>query len=145
MAGGGGNAENGEPEFQIAPMIDVLLVLLIFFMSITTTQVLKIDQDIRLPVAADAKKKENTNAMYEAALNVKWTPNSQKALFKLNTMDLTEEQIVTELTQSKANNPTYRVVIRADKAVPAVEIQKAMTIIGQSGIDDISFSTLNQE
>jgi biopolymer transport protein ExbD len=145
MAGGGGNAENGEPEFQIAPMIDVLLVLLIFFMSITTTQVLKIDQDIRLPVAADAKKKENTNAMYEAALNVKWTPNSQKADIKLDTMDASEEEIVTILNQRKNNNPTYRVVIRADKAVPAVEIQKAMTIIGQAGIDDISFSTLNQE
>jgi biopolymer transport protein ExbD len=145
MAGGGGNAENGEPEFQIAPMIDVLLVLLIFFMSITTTQVLKIDQDIRLPVAADAKKKENTNAMYEAALNVKWTPNSQKADIKLDTMDATEEEIVSILNQRKDSNPTYRVVIRADKAVPAVEIQKAMTIIGQAGIDDISFSTLNQE
>jgi len=145
MAGGGGNAENGEPEFQIAPMIDVLLVLLIFFMSITTTQVLKIDQDIRLPVAADAKKKESSNAMYEAALNVKWTPNSQKAEFKLDTLEFSEEQIVDELNQRKANNPMYRVVIRADKAVPAVEIQKAMTIIGQAGIDDISFSTLNQE
>jgi biopolymer transport protein ExbD len=145
MAGGGGNAENGEPEFQIAPMIDVLLVLLIFFMSITTTQVLKIDQDIRLPVAADAKKKENTNAMYEAALNVKWTPNSQKADIKLDTMDASEEEIVTILNQRKNSNPIYRVVIRADKAVPAVEIQKAMTIIGQAGIDDISFSTLNQE
>lgn len=145
MAGGGGNAENGEPEFQIAPMIDVLLVLLIFFMSITTTQVLKIDQDIRLPVAADAKKKENTNTMYEAALNVKWTPNSQKADIKLDTMDASEEEIVSILNERKNSNPTYRVVIRADKAVPAVEIQKAMTIIGQAGIDDISFSTLNQE
>jgi biopolymer transport protein ExbD len=145
MAGGGGNAENGEPEFQIAPMIDVLLVLLIFFMSITTTQVLKIDQDIRLPVAADAKKKESSNVMYEAALNVKWTPNSQQADIKLDTMEIPEEEIVGILNQRKATNPTYRVVIRADKAVPAVEIQRAMTIIGQAGIDDISFSTLNQE
>ncbi|RYD36183.1 MAG: biopolymer transporter ExbD, partial [Verrucomicrobiaceae bacterium] len=30
MAGGGGGGD-GEPEFQIAPMIDVLLVLLVFF------------------------------------------------------------------------------------------------------------------
>jgi biopolymer transport protein ExbD len=145
MAGGGGNAENGEPEFQIAPMIDVLLVLLIFFMSITSAQVLKIDKDIKLPVAADAKKKENKNAMFEAALNVKWKANEQKAEFKLDELNVEEEQIVEILQQRKANNPTYRVVIRGDKALPAIEVQKAMTIIGQSGIDDISFSTLNKD
>jgi biopolymer transport protein ExbD len=30
-----------DPEFQIAPMIDILLVLLVFFMSISSTQVLQ--------------------------------------------------------------------------------------------------------
>ncbi|MBA3608646.1 MAG: biopolymer transporter ExbD, partial [Chthoniobacterales bacterium] len=44
MAGGGGGTEQGEPEFQVAPMIDVLLVILVFFMTITSTQVLKVDQ-----------------------------------------------------------------------------------------------------
>ncbi|MGH6755164.1 MAG: ExbD/TolR family protein, partial [Bradyrhizobium sp.] len=42
MAGGGGAADSGEPEFQVAPMIDVLLVLLVFFMMITSAQVLKV-------------------------------------------------------------------------------------------------------
>ena len=37
------------------------LVLLIFFMSITSAQVLQIDKDIKLPVAPDAKKKEDKN------------------------------------------------------------------------------------
>jgi biopolymer transport protein ExbD len=145
MAGGGGNAESGEPEFQIAPMIDVLLVLLIFFMSITSAQVLKIDKDIKLPVAEDAKKKEEKTAMFEAALNVKLKPNSREAEFKLDELAVTEEEIVNILSQRRANNPIYRVVIRADRNLPAVEIQKAMTIIGQAGIDDISFSTLNQD
>ena len=143
--GGGGGGGDGEPEFQIAPMIDVLLVLLIFFMSITSAQELKIDKDIKLPVAGDAKKKENKNAMFEAALNVKWKANEQKAEFKLDELNVEEEQIVEILQQRKANNPTYRVVIRGDKALPAIEVQKAMTIIGQSGIDDISFSTLNKD
>jgi biopolymer transport protein ExbD len=106
---------------------------------------LKIDKDIKLPVAGDAKKKENKNAMFEAALNVKWKANEQKAEFKLDELNVEEEQIVEILQQRKANNPTYRVVIRGDKALPAIEVQKAMTIIGQSGIDDISFSTLNKD
>ena len=48
MAGGGGG-RNGEPEFQVAPMIDVLLTILVFFMTITSAQVLKVDKTIQLP------------------------------------------------------------------------------------------------
>ena len=145
MAGGGGSTESGEPEFQIAPMIDVLLVLLIFFMSITSAQVLQIDKDIRLPVAKDAQKRDNKNVLNEAALNVKWKPNEQKAEFKLDDLPATEEEIIAILQQRKEANAGYRVLIRGDKALPAIEIQKAMTMIGQAGIDDISFSTLNQD
>ena len=143
MAGGGGG--DGEPEFQIAPMIDVLLVLLIFFMSITSAQVLRIDKDIKLPVAADAKKKEGKNAMFEAAINVRWLSGQQKSKIKLDDRELPNEEIVEALTQRKNTNPTYRVIIRGDRDVPAVEIQKVMALIAQSGIDDISFSALNQE
>ena len=61
MAGGGGGGE-GEPEFQVAPMIDVLLVLLIFFMSITSSQVLKVDKNISLPVASNGVKRDDKAA-----------------------------------------------------------------------------------
>jgi biopolymer transport protein ExbD len=142
--GGGGGGE-GEPEFQIAPMIDVLLVLLIFFMSITSAQVLRIDKDIKLPVAADAKKKEGKNAMFEAAINVRWLSGQQKSKIKLDDRELPNEEIVEALTERKNSNPTYRVIIRGDRDVPAVEIQKVMALIAQSGIDDISFSALNKD
>jgi len=36
------------------------------------------------------------------------------------------------------------VIIRGDKRLPAVEVQKVMTVIGQSGISDISFSALSK-
>jgi biopolymer transport protein ExbD len=143
--GGGGGGGDGEPEFQIAPMIDVLLVLLIFFMSITSAQVLRIDKDIKLPVAADAKKKEDKNAMFEAAINVRWLAGKQESKIKLDDRELPNDEIVAALTERKNNNPTYRVIIRGDRDVPAVEIQKVMALIAQSGIDDISFSALNQD
>jgi biopolymer transport protein ExbD len=44
----------------------------------------------------------------------------------------------------KQKMPTYRVIIRGDKALPAVEIQKVMAMVAQAEIDDISFSALNQ-
>jgi biopolymer transport protein ExbD len=142
MAGGGGGGD-GEPEFQIAPMIDVLLVLLIFFMSITSAQVLRIDKDIKLPVAADAKKKDK-NTMFEAALNIRWMPAQQEAKIKLDSLELSNEEIIDSLRQRREADQRYRVIIRGDRNVPAVEIQKVMAMIAQAGIDDISFSALNQ-
>ena len=51
-------------------MIDVLLTILVFFMTITSAQVLKVDKSIQLPIAKDAQKKDNTRA--EAIVNVRW-------------------------------------------------------------------------
>ncbi len=147
MAGGGGGGESGEPEFQIAPMIDVLLTLLIFFMSITSAQVLRIDKEIQLPVAPNAKKKDEKNAINEAALNVRWLPQKQESLvtFEDKPYPPSELEALTDkLRDRKDRNPKYRVVIRGDKRLPAVEIQKVMAVVGQAGIDDISFSALNQ-
>jgi len=146
MAGGGGNTESGEPEFQIAPMIDVLLTLLIFFMSITSAQVLRIDKEIELPIASDAKKKDDNQAMNEAALNVRWKAAEQKSLITFEDRQYPEvEPLVDLLKGRKERNPKYRVVIRGDRRMPAVEIQKVMTMVGQAGIDEISFSALNKE
>ena len=145
MAGGGGNTESGEPEFQIAPMIDVLLTLLIFFMSITSAEVLKIDKDIQLPIAPAAKKKDEKQSMNEAALNIRWLPLQQKSLITFEDKPYAEvEPLVDLLRGRKERNSKYRVVIRGDKRMPAIEIQKVMTLVSQAGIDEISFSALNQ-
>lgn len=146
MAGGGGNTESGEPEFQIAPMIDVLLTLLIFFMSITSAEVLKIDKDIQLPVAPDAKKKDEKQSMNEAALNIRWQPLQQKSLITFEDKQYPDSEPLIELLRGrKERNTKYRVVIRGDKRMPAIEIQKVMSLVSQAGIDEISFSALNQE
>ena len=60
-------------------MIDVLLVILIFFMTITSAAVLRVDKTINLPVAPNAQKKDNSRA--EAVMNVRWQPAAKKAVF----------------------------------------------------------------
>ena len=151
MAGGGGGTESGEPEFQIAPMIDVLLVILIFFMTITSAQVLKVDKSIQLPIAKDAQKKDNSRA--EAVVNVRWKGKKAEFVFDdrvypaanamidpLKTAKITGEKKITA-----GANPNFRAVIRGDRDVPAIHVSQAMNACAEAGITDISFSAVNQD
>jgi biopolymer transport protein ExbD len=149
MAGTGGG--NGEPEFQVAPMIDVLLTILIFFMTITSAQVLKVDKSIHLPTSVNAQKKDNSRA--EAIVNVRW--NGRTAQFVLDDVAYSAS---SELAQplktamknglakiSESQNPSFRVVIRGDREAPARYIAQVMNVAGESGISDISFSATNKD
>ena len=153
MAGGGGGGE-GEPEFQIAPMIDVLLVLLIFFMSITTTQVLKVDKSINLPLAPDALKKDNTRA--ECIVNVRWDPAKKKAAYVMDgnktyadlpelTKAIVEAKKLAATKVTRSDNTTFRVVIRGDRDASAVSVSRAMNSAAEAGVSDISFSAANKD
>lgn len=144
MGGGGGSMESGEPEFQIAPMIDCLLVLLIFFMSITTASVLQIDKDIVLPVAPDAKKPDKAKVQ-EGAINVKWDAKTQKGVFNFEGATFDDTALLVErLKQRRETIEGYRLIIRGDSRLPAVEIQRTMSILANAGFSDLSFSALNQ-
>lgn len=144
MGGGGGSMENGEPEFQIAPIIDCLLVLLVFFMSITSAEVLQIDDRISLPVAPHAKKKDKVSQL-EGALNVRWDGKEQKSYLSFEGPDYENTDDLVEILRArKEAEPNYQVIIRGDKSLPAIEIQRAMSILAAAGIDNVSFSALNQ-
>src|SRR3954452_3343745 len=151
MASGAGGAESGEPEFQVAPMIDVLLTILVFFMTITSAQVLKVDKTITLPIAKDAQKKDNSLA--EAIVNVRW--KDKKAQFVFNERlypqatamvePLKSAKVTGEKKVTGSANPAFRAVIRGDRDVPAIFVSQAMNACAEAGITDISFSAVNKD
>ena len=144
MAGGGGGGD-GEPEFQIAPMIDVLLVLLVFFVMITSAEVLKVDKNIKLPVSPNAKQREPEMAKHEMAVNLRYDPGTQKGVLVLDDMVYNNwEEVIPILKSSLQRDKMLRIVVRGDAAVPAGEIQRVMNIIGEAGIADIAFASSNK-
>ena len=143
MAGSAGG-DGSDPEFQIAPMIDVLLVMLIFFMSITTDQVMKIDKSISLPVAPEAKKREN-DMKNQAVVNIDWDTSLGRARVTYGDIVCDPlEQLVDHVKPAKEKNEKLKMIIRGDAATPAVEVQKVIEQLAASGIDDISLSGMNR-
>src|SRR5438105_9269798 len=97
MAGGGGG-DSGDPEFQVAPMIDVLLTILVFFMMITSAQVLKVDKSITLPIAMDAAKSESNRE--QAIVNVRWNPATQKPTYVLDDRPYADAKLMIPILKS---------------------------------------------
>jgi len=141
MAGGGGGAD-GEPEFQIAPMIDVLLVLLIFFMSIATTAVSRYDPSIELPVAPDANKKDDSEG--ELVFNVAWKGDPKVAVTTFEERTVNLDDVVPSLIARKKANPEVRVLVRSDARTPVRYISAVVEAAAKAGISDVTFATTSR-
>jgi len=143
MAGSVGG-DGSDPEFQVAPMIDVLLVLLIFFMSITTDQILKVDKSIVLPLAPDAKPRK-VDLQNQVVVNIDWNASENKAVIKFGQQICEPLETLAEMVKPmKEKNPKLQMIVRSDGEAPAVEVQKVIEQVALGGVDDISLSGVNR-
>ena len=141
----GGGSDGAKPTINVTPLIDVLLVLLIFFMCITSAEVLKVDKEIKLPVSPNAKKRDPEMAKHEIAINVRWNDATKKSLLIVDDKQYpTISELVPYLKERRAKDDKVRAVVRGDSLLPAIEVQRVMNLVGEGGIADISFSASNK-
>jgi len=135
---------DGDPEFQVAPMVDVLLVLMLFFMAITSTEVLKHDKKVQLPDATHAKPdSDNHNQKHQITINVEWDAATQSALYVLDSIKSpTPDGVAAAVAARHAADDASYVVIRADRDVEYSSISDLMNVCAQAGISSVAFSVL---
>ena len=141
MAGNAGGAE-GDPEFQIAPLIDVLLVLLIFFMSIASTAVTRYDPMIELPAAPDAAAKEDSEG--ELVFNIAWRAVEQRAVTTFEEQIVEPASMIPILAARRQSRADLRVLIRCDGATPVRHVAAVVELAAQAGIIDVTFATVSR-
>ncbi len=136
-----------DPEFQIAPMIDILLVLLVFFMTISTSEVLQIRQDIVLPVAKDAKpKSEGGQKDGQVVINVLWNEINNSGSVDMDTRNYPDPAgIQGPLEVNVKRSPNMRVLIRADRKVRYDFLRNILRITGAAGVQNVTFSVTDKD
>jgi biopolymer transport protein ExbD len=143
-----GLEDEGEPEFQVAPMVDVLLVLLLFFMATATTEVVNQTADLSLPLAENSKELEkNSGRQLEIAI--------EKINYRIKIGSVyfdKADDIIPEIQQRRkatdqmaggnADTP-FRVLVRADKDAPFSKVTEIMQVCAKAGVADVTFAVSN--
>ena len=122
------------PGIQLAPLVDVLLLLLIFFLLTFNAARNENELDVKVPKASAAREK--TAPIGDIVVNVKSDGNEVVNRRTLSTQDLTE--LLKGLVQL---NPEQAVVIRGDETGAYRNIVNVLNICTQAGVTNVAFAT----
>lgn len=124
-----------EPEINLIPMIDVLLVILIFLM-ITTTYSKFSGLEINLPTADTQAQKEQPNE-----INVVVTAGGDVMVNKVPVTGRNVDSISVALKRAAGEGKEPVVIINADAKASHQSVIDVMQAAQQSGLSHISFAT----
>jgi biopolymer transport protein ExbD len=123
--------------FQLAPMIDMTFLLLIFFMLTSTVTNLKVKQDVKVPLAPSAVIPKD--ASQRLLINI----DAKGGLF-LGDQPITEKALASELNRQFKDNPPLQLYVRADRAVEAKRIKAVVRLATEAGAVKVILATVKK-
>jgi len=118
-------------EINMTPMLDVVFILLIFFI-VTASFVKEAGIEVNRPEAATAVKKERANILVAI---------SDKGDIWINKRRIDVRSVQANIERLKAENPQGTVVIQADKKATTDLLIKVMDSARAAGVFDVSIAT----
>ena len=124
-----------EPEINLIPLIDVLLVILIFLM-VTTTYSRYVELQINLPTADANKPEERPNQINVAVDGQgKYVVNKSAVPFR------SPDSFADELKRAAGGTPDPVIIINADAAATHQSVINIMEAARIAGYSRITFTT----
>jgi biopolymer transport protein ExbD len=120
--------------FMIAPMVDILLVVLVFFIVTWNFALAENELDVRVPSAAKAN--EPQPYVGQVVINVK-----SNGAIVVNRQAKTGPELLEQLKKLSQLYPDQAVIVRGDEAVDYKHIVEVLDICRQADIWNVAFAT----
>ena len=118
-------------DINVTPMVDLYLVLLLIFIIMTTAGVQGVKVDLpkgsKAPAIGGPKGKSVT-------------VNNEGKIF-LDTVPVSLQELETRLSEHKARNAEFPVVVRGDRGTQYQGIMDVLDVVGRVGITQIGLAT----
>jgi biopolymer transport protein ExbD len=126
--------QEDEIGFQLAPMIDMTFLLLIFFMVTTKISKDQVKVDIKLPTAMNATIPDDLSN--RDIISIDGTGQ-----YYIGQTPATKKELTTHLKERFKVTPPLRIYVRADQGTPAKQIKELMRIAAEAGAVNVIFGT----
>ena len=133
-----GSIQNNAPGFQIAPMVDIVFLLLIFFLVTWNFSRSETELDVRVPKAREGK--ETRRAVGEVIINVK---TNGTVVMNRRQMGVTELQ--DTLQKIASLYPDQAVILRGDENTDYRHVVEVLDICRRANIWNVAFATSRPE
>lgn len=124
--------------FQIAPMVDILLVLLCFFIVTWSFARKENELDVKVPSAQNAK--DSNPVVNQTVLNVK---SDGSVVWNRKTIALPE--LSMKLKELSGLFPDYAIIVRGDERTPFRFIAAVLDTCREANIWNVAFATSKPE
>jgi biopolymer transport protein ExbD len=126
--------QEDEIGFQLAPMIDMTFLLLIFFMVTTKISKEQVNVEIKLPTAANASIPDDLSNRDIISIDKDGT-------YYIGQNPADKKELTAHLKERFKVNPPLRLYVRADKNTPGKQIKELMRIASEAGAVNVIFGT----
>lgn len=125
-------------ELELAPMIDVVFLLLIFFIVTWQFARFERDMDISVPAAEEAEQQDRQQG--EIIVNVR-----ENGIIVLNGNEVSEEELLSKLNAISDAYPDQAVILRGASDASFQGIINVLDQIKKAGIWNVAFATTQPE
>ncbi len=132
------NIQERSAGFQMAPMLDIVFILLIHFMAATVFAQWEKQVDITVPTASTAT--EQQRQMGELILNV----NAEGQIF-INGQMYSDETALSLLKQIAGAFQDQPIILRADQATSVQQLIHVMDLCRQADVWNIALATVTPQ
>jgi biopolymer transport protein ExbD len=126
--------QEDEVGFQLAPMIDMTFLLLVFFMVTTKISKEQVKMEIKLPLASNAVIPSNLADRDIISID-------GQGQYFVGQNPMTKKELTAYLKERFKNFPPLRLYVRADKNTPGKQIKELMKIASEAGALNVIFGT----
>ena len=124
--------ETKQPDLNIIPMIDIMFFLLVFFMLSTMYMVEQKTIPVNLPQATSATIDNKTN--FTVTLK-------DDGIIYLEDQQTDIQTLLMQATKEQKNNPSFAIIIRADKDINYDKVVSFIDTLKKAGITRFGLAT----